>query len=130
MEECSVLKQEAKFLEVIQRDGVASLATCGPDGVHLVATWNRFLMVQDEMLLIPAGGYRKTQSNAEKGSLVQLLVGSPEVEGKNGKPGCGYRLTGQAEFHETGVYFQAIKEQFPWARAALVLRVEKIEQLM
>ena len=78
-----MLKQEAKFLEVIQRDGVASLATCGPDGVHLVATWNRFLMVQDEMLLIPAGGYRKTQSNAEKGSLVQLLVGSPEVEGKN-----------------------------------------------
>lgn len=122
-------RQEKKLLEILEKDGVASLATYGPEGVHLVATWNRFLLVRDNVVLIPAGGYKKTQRNVESGSDIKLLVGSSEVEGKNGS-GSGYRLTAHAEFHKEGPHFDTIKQKFPWARAALVLDVQGIERLM
>ena len=45
----------------IKGEGSAAFVTQGPDGPHLVATWNSYLeLVGDDTLEFPAGGYRKT----------------------------------------------------------------------
>ena len=45
-------------------------------------------------------------------------------------PGTGYRLTGRAALETEGAFFDQTKAKFPWARGALVIRVEKAEQLL
>lgn len=50
---------------VLEQTEIVTIGTCGPHGVHLAATWGelvRSLGVQDgDLLLIPAGGYRRTE---------------------------------------------------------------------
>jgi len=44
--------------------------------------------------------------------------------------GTGYRLSGRAEIITEGEFMDLTKSKFPWARAALVITVEKAEQLL
>jgi len=42
--------------KIMKKDGVVAIATLGPDGPHMVNTWNSYLKVsRDGRLLIPAG---------------------------------------------------------------------------
>ena len=44
-----------KLQKIMAQDGVVAIATLGPDGPHLVNTWNSYLKVsQDGRLFIPA----------------------------------------------------------------------------
>jgi hypothetical protein len=127
-ERITMLKESVT--EVLQHEGPVAIVTRSDQGPHLVATWASYIEIIDaERLAIPAGGYRQTQENIEEGSNVQLLVAAREVEGTAG-PGRGFRLTGQGEITASGDIYEQIQSRFNWARAALVISVEKVEQLI
>lgn len=118
------------ILKIIQQEGAATIVTYSGKEPHLTATWNSYIELDKTgQLLIPAGGYHKTESNINSGSKVQMLIASKEVAGKQGM-GTGLRLTGSAVFVTEGNVFNKTKNRFNWARAVLVFTVEKIEQLI
>jgi hypothetical protein len=119
--------------DVIEKTEVVAIATYGENGPHLVATWGDFIKSLDindgKTIIIPAGGYHQTEKNLNDDNRIELLVGSKQVQGKNG-PGTGYRLIGRAEITKSGEFAELTKAKFPWARGALVIEVEKADQLL
>jgi hypothetical protein len=106
-------------------EGSAAFVTQGPDGPHLVATWNSYLeLIGDDTLVFPAGGYRKTEENLRRGSPVQMIVGGHVPQG------IGFRLIGRAALETGTPNHERVKRRFPWARAAVVLRVDSVEQVL
>ncbi|MGC9398075.1 MAG: pyridoxamine 5'-phosphate oxidase family protein [Anaerolineae bacterium] len=117
-------------LEVLQHEGPVAIVTHSDRGPHLVATWASYIeIVDDTRLAIPAGGYRQTEQNLEAGSPVQMLLASRDVKG-SGEAGTGFRLTGHGTMVTEGDVYEQIHDRFNWARAALVIRVDKIAQLI
>ncbi len=56
-------KLSDKFHEVLKHEGVVSIMSWGVEP-HLVNTWNSYLVItEDERILIPAYGFRKTEKN-------------------------------------------------------------------
>ncbi len=113
--------------EVMDKAEWIAIATTGPDGPHLVATWGdqlRALTVEDGTLLIPVGHMHKTEANVRRDNRVELLCATRQVQGAHG-PGRGCGIVGKAEFQTAGPHFDAIKAKFKWARAALVVNVEE-----
>lgn len=109
----------------LAEEGSAAFVTRGPEGPHLVATWNSYIEVVDASTLVfPAGGFRKTEENLRGGSPVQMIVGGHVPDG------VGFRLTGRAELEVGTPHHVRIKQRFPWARAAVVLRVTGVEQVL
>ena len=109
----------------LAEEGSAAFVTQGPDGPHLVATWNSYLeIVGDDTVLFPAGGYRRTEENLRRGSPVQMIVGGHVPDG------IGFRLTGRAALEVGTASHERIRKRFPWARAAVVLRVGSVEQVL
>jgi hypothetical protein len=109
----------------LRGEGSAAFVTHGPDGPHLVATWNSYIDVLGaDTLLFPAGGYRRTEENLRSGSPVQMIVGG------HVPTAIGYRLTGRAELEVGTPNHQRLKQRFPWARAAVVFRVGAVEQVL
>ena len=122
-------KIDGKCKEVIEKTEWIAIATCGDDGPHLVATWGdyvRTLGIEDEeVVVIPAGKYTRTEENLRKSDRVELLIASRQVQGNYG-PGQGCSISGKAEIQTKGRYAEMAKAKFPWARGALVIKVEKI----
>ncbi len=119
-------KLEGKIREVIDKAEWVSLATAGPDGPHLAATWGdyvRALGVENDTILIPAGGLRKTEENLGRDSRIELLFATRQVQGSR-SAGQGCRISGRGELQATGAAADRVKARFPWARAALVVTVE------
>ena len=116
---------------VLAHEGVVAIATQGADGMpHLVNTWHSYVQItQDERLLIPAGGMLTTEVNVARNSAVLLTMGSREVQGRNG-PGTGFLITGTAMFTRQGPDYDSVRARFPWARAALVVKVENVAQTL
>ena len=59
-------KIDAVCKEVLDKSEWIAIATTGPDGPHLVATWGdhlRALSIEDGTLLIPVGHMHKTEAN-------------------------------------------------------------------
>ena len=113
--------------EVMDKTEWIAIATTGPDGPHLVATWGdhvRALGIEDDTLLIPVGYMHKTEANLKHGNRVELLCATRQVQGTHG-PGKGFGIVGKAEFQTAGPHFDAVKAKFGWARAALVVHVEE-----
>lgn len=87
-------KLSEKFLEVIKYEGVVSIMSWGIEP-HLVNTWNSYLVVtEDERILIPAYGFRKTQKNVDVNNKVKIALGSKEVLGYKDYPGTGFMIEG------------------------------------
>jgi hypothetical protein len=58
-------KLSEKLLEVLQHEGVVSIVSWGVE-THVANTWNSYLVVtEDERILIPAYGFRKTEKNVD-----------------------------------------------------------------
>lgn len=116
--------------EVLKQDGVVAIATLGPDGPHLVNTWNAYVRVtEDGRLLIPAGYYRKTEANVAFRDEVLLTAGSSKVRGLQGA-GTGFLIRGKAAFLAEGPDFEATKARFSWARAVLEVTVTSATQTL
>lgn len=115
--------------DVIEKAEWVAIATVGPDGPHVVATWGDYLRqmgLDEECLRVPVGGMRKTEANLKHDRRVELLCGTRQVMGAHG-PGKGCALVGRAVIETDGPNFTATKSAFPWARAVLIVRVEKVE---
>jgi hypothetical protein len=119
-----------KLLQVMKNDGVVAIATLGPDGPHMVNTWNTYIRVSDDgRLLIPAGYYHKTEANIATNNKVLVTAGSNKVPGRSG-PGTGFLIRGTASFLTAGAEFDAMKSRFAWARAVLAITVESATQTL
>lgn len=122
-------KIEGTCKEVMDKAEWVAIATCGDDGLHLVATWGdyvRAIGIKDgNIIVIPAGKYQKTEANLKKDDRVELLAASKQVQGAHGA-GQGCSLTGKGEIQTTGELAEAVRKKFSWARGALVIRVEQV----
>ena len=116
------------LLEVLKKDGVVAIATLGPDGPHMVNTWNSYVRVwEDGRLLIPAGYFHKTEANVAANNQVLVTLGSSKVQGLHG-PGTGFLIKGTAAFLKEGPEYDATKSTFGWARAVLAITVDSATQ--
>ncbi len=113
--------------EVIEKCEWVAVATVGTDGPHLAATWGdyiRALGVRDDVILIPAGGLRKTEANLKANPRIELLLASRAVRRPQGQ-GQGCVVSGTGELRATGPEADLAKARFPWARGVLVVKVER-----
>jgi len=123
-------KLSEKFHEVLAHEGVVSIMSWGVEP-HLVNTWNSYLVVtEDERILIPAYGFRKTQKNVELNDKVKLSLGSKEVVGYNAYQGTGFLVEGTARYVETGEEYDRMKSQFSFLTRVLEITVEKAKQML
>jgi hypothetical protein len=74
-------------------------------------------------MIVPVGYMQETEANIRRDSKVQVLAASRQVQGTHG-PGQGCLLTGAAEILIDGDLVARVKEEFPWARGAMLIRVE------
>ena len=119
-----------KLLEVLKTDGVVAIATLGPDGPHMVNTWNQYIRVaEDGRLLIPAGYMHRTEANVAANNQVLVTLGSSKVPGQHG-PGTGFLIKGSAAFITSGPDFDALKARFAWCRAILAITIASAEQTL
>ena len=116
--------------EVMKQDGVVAIVTMGPEGPHMVNTWNSYLRISEEgRLMIPAGYYHRTERNIASNDSVLITIGSSKVRGLAG-PGTGFLIRGKAAFLTDGPEFEATKARFQWARAALAITIESVTQTL
>lgn len=118
-----------KFFEVISHEGVVSIVTWTDEGADVSNTWNSYLNVKENKILIPAAGMNKTQANIEKNPNVKLTIGSKEVMGKWAM-GSGFLILGTAKFITSGEEFDLMKKKFPFLSRVLEITVSKIIQTL
>lgn len=126
-------KIEGKCREVLDKTEWVAIATTGDDGPHLAGTWGGYIRAlgikDDEVILVPAGGYLKTEQNLEKDNRIEILCATRRVQGGNG-PGKGCRIRGTGQLQTSGELAEVARKKFPWARGVLVIKAEEvIEQL-
>ncbi|OGT84057.1 MAG: hypothetical protein A3G96_01760 [Gammaproteobacteria bacterium RIFCSPLOWO2_12_FULL_52_10] len=115
--------------EVLEKTEWVAIATSGSEGPHVVGTWGDYIRaigISGDRVVIPVGHMHKTEANLTRDNRVELLCGSRLVKGAHG-PGKGCSITGTARMLTEGEEYEAVRSRFPWARAALVVRVDKVE---
>ncbi len=118
-----------KFNEVLTKEGVVSITSWAEENIHVVNTWNSYLVKSGEnKLLIPAAGMRKTQKNVETNNKVILTLGSKEVLGYKDYQGTGFVIEGTAKYLTSGEEFDMMKEKFPFLSRVLEITVESLKQ--
>jgi hypothetical protein len=105
------------------------IMTHGREEAHLVSSWNSYIQWENEdTLLIPVGGMRQAEENLKFNSQVKCILANKEVMGANYK-GVGFSIYGEAELIDQGDAYQKVKNRFPWARAAMRIRITSIKQV-
>jgi len=123
-------KLSEKFFEVLKHEGVASIMSWGVEP-HLVNTWNSYLVVtEDERILIPAYGFRKTQKNVDINNKVKITLGSKDVLGYKDYPGTGFLIDGTASYIESGEEYDMMKSKFSFLTRVLEINVDKAKQML
>ena len=123
-------KLSEKFLEVIKHEGVVSIMSWGVEP-HLVNTWNSYLVVtEDERILIPAYGFRKTQKNVDINNKVKITLGSKDVLGYKDYPGTGFLINGTARYIEAGEEYDMMKSKFSFLTRVLEITVDNAKQML
>lgn len=123
-------KLSEKFHEVLQHEGVVSIMSWGVEP-HLVNTWNSFMVVtEDERILIPAYGFRKTEKNINVNNNVQLTLGTRNVLGYKDYPGTGFLVKGVAAYIESGPEYDMMKNKFSFLTRVLEVRVDSAKQML
>jgi len=113
---------------VLESEGSATFVTNGPEGPHLVATWQSYLdVLDDETLAFPVGGYRATEANLKRDPSVQMVIA--DKRGPAG-PAIGFRLTGTAEVQSGHALHERLKAKYPWCRGVVVMRVKHVERIL
>ncbi|MDF2936177.1 MAG: pyridoxamine 5-phosphate oxidase family protein [Paenibacillaceae bacterium] len=118
-----------KFVEVISHEGVVSIVTSGADGAHVSNTWNSYLVLEGDKLLIPAAGMRKTQVNIEQNNQVKVTLGTREVMGYR-YMGTGFLIEGTAAFLTSGPAYNLMKEKFPFLSRVLEIEAVSVKQTL
>jgi hypothetical protein len=119
-----------KFFEVLGHEGVVSIMSWGVEP-HLVNTWNSYLVVtEDQRILIPAYGFRKTQKNIEVNNKVKMTLGSKDVLGYKDYPGTGFLISGIASYIESGKEYEMMKDKFSFLTRVLEITVDSAKQML
>ena len=122
-------KLEGIHREVIEKSEWFAIATTGPDGPHLAASWTRYAMalgIDSGEILVPAGYFKKTEENLQRDPRVELLFAAGDVSRPGGE-GQGCSVIGTGELQATGPKAEATKAKFPWARGVLVVKVVELK---
>lgn len=123
-------KLSEKFHDVLKHEGVVTVMSWGVEP-HIVNTWNSYIVVtDDERILIPAYGFRKTEKNVNVNNKVKLALGSKEVLGYKDYPGTGFIVTGTARYISPGSEFDYMKEKFPFLTRVFEVTVDKATQML
>ena len=123
-------KLSEKFFDAIKHEGVVSIMSWGIEP-HLVNTWNSYLIVtEDERILIPAYGYRKTQKNIEVNNKVKMSLGTKDVLGHKDYPGIGFIIDGTAKYIESGREYDMMKSKFSFLTRVLEITVDNAKQML
>jgi len=123
-------KLSEKFLAVTKCEGVVSITSWGVE-THVANTWNSFLVItEDERILIPAYGFRKTEKNVHVNNHVLLTLGTREVLGYKDYPGTGFLVKGTAGYLSSGSEYDMMKEKFPFLTRVLEITVTKATQML
>jgi hypothetical protein len=117
------------FLEVLKHEGVVSIVTCANNEAHVVNTWNSYIVIKGDKILIPAAGMRKTQRNIEQNDHVKITFGSREVEGYRSM-GTGFLIEGTARFLESGPEFDMMKQKLSFLNRVLEITVKNAKQTL
>lgn len=97
----------------------------------MVNTWNSFLVItEDERILIPAYGFRKTEKNVDVNNQVKLTLGTKEVLGHNNYQGTGFLINGKARYIASGEEYDFMKEKFSFLNRVLEITVDKAKQML
>lgn len=116
------------FQDVISKEGVVSIVSCADGEAHVVNTWNSYLTIPaDGVLLIPAWKMRTTEQKVLQNNKVLLTLGSKEVEGRMG-PGTGFLVKGTARFLKSGPEYDLMKAKFAFLTRVLEVTVESLKQ--
>jgi hypothetical protein len=125
-----IKKLSEKFLEVLQHEGVVSIVSWGVE-THVANTWNSYLVVtEDERILIPAYGFRKTEQNVNVNSIVKLTLGSKDVLGYKDYPGTGFLIDGTARYVSAGEEYDFMKQKFSFLTRVLEITVDTAKQML
>lgn len=120
-----------KFRDVLNHEGVVTLVTNGSEGVHLVNTWNSFIILtEDGKLLIPAYAMRRTEKNILAGSEIHFSLGTKEVEGYNAYQGTGFVGKGTGRFLSEGTTFDLMKDKFSFLTRVLEITPLDCKQMI
>jgi len=123
------IKLPEKFYDVLNHEGVVAIVSWGEGEPHVVNTWNSFLVItEDERILIPAYGMRKTEKNVNVNNRVKLTVGSKEVVGYKDYQGTGFLIDGTAGYLESGSTYDMMKEKFSFLTRVIEITVTAIKQ--
>lgn len=123
-------KLSEKFLNVLKHEGVVTVMSWGVEP-HIVNTWNSFIVVtDDERLLIPAYGFRKTERNVNVNNKIKLALGSREVVGYKDYQGTGFVVTGTARYIRSSDEFDYMKKKFPFLTRVFEVTVEQAKQML
>lgn len=123
-------KLSEKFFDVISHEGVVTIMSWGVEP-HIVNTWNSYLVVtDDERILIPAYGFRKTQKNVEVNNKVKMALGSKDVLGYKDYPGTGFIVEGTARYIESGAEYDMMKAKFSFLTRVFEITVDKAKQML
>ena len=120
---------EGTAKKVLEKSEWVAIATAGSGGPHVVATWSEYIIalgIREGRILIPVGGMHITEENLKSDDRVELLCATRQVKGSHG-PGRGCSISGRARIDTEGEDYEATHARYPWARAALVVQVEKID---
>jgi hypothetical protein len=122
---------DEKLIEVIKTppDSAFAIVTQNNGEAHVVNSWNSYIEISGDKIVVPVGGFLKTEDNLKADNRVKLTITNREVMGKRYK-GTGFLVSGTAFIEGKGTYFDLIKSKFPWARAALVISCTVCEQTL
>ena len=119
-----------KFFDVLKHEGVVTIMSWGVEP-HIVNTWNSYIVVtDDERLLIPAYGFRKTEKNVNVNNKITLALGSREVLGYKDYQGTGFIVTGTARYISSGDEYEYMKKKFPFLTRVFEVTVDKATQML
>jgi hypothetical protein len=123
-------KLSEKFHEVLQHEGVVSIVSWGVEP-HVANTWNSYLVVtEDERILIPAYGFRKTEKNVDVNNAVKITLGSKEVLGYKDYQGTGFLIDGTARYISSGDEYDFMKQKFSFLTRVLEITVATAKQML
>jgi hypothetical protein len=123
-------KLSEKFLEVLNHEGVVSITSWGVE-THVANTWNSYLVVtEDERILIPAYGLRKTEKNVDVNSKVKITLGSKDVLGYKDYQGTGFLVDGTARYISEGEEYDLMKAKFSFLTRVLEITVDTAKQML
>ena len=123
-------KLSEKFIEVLKHEGVVSIVSWGVE-THVVNTWNSYLVVtDDERILIPAYGFRKTEKNINVNNKVKITLGSRDVLGYKDYQGTGFVIDGTAKYISVGDEYDFMKNKFSFLTRVLEITIDTAKQML